>query len=118
MQFYYTARKPFNPSAENKIMSWRSYVEWSKIYHLKELVSLDNMLCELAMEVNYESEEVYNYMLVENGYATDLFNSLEFVLSKVENKSHFNLLTIIKEPAQECRNIVLDGFEFKGYELL
>jgi hypothetical protein len=117
MIFWYTARNFFNQFYDDP-MNWQSYKEWSRLLHLKELISLDDMLCELAFEIDRESEELYKYYIVDDYYGTDLFNSLDYVLSHVTGKKNFNLLTVVKEPGQECRNIELEGFEFVGYDLL
>lgn len=99
-------------------MSWQFYKEWSKLSHLRELVSLDNILCPLAFKPDYKSEELYKYMPVENGYGTDLFTSSDFVLTHLKDKSIYNFLAVIKEPGEECKHIPMDGFEFLGYDLL
>src|SRR6478672_3538773 len=117
MTILYTARDPFNP-LYGDTMSWQSYIEWSKLHHLRELVSLDNMLCPLAFEPDYESEELYKYMPVDNGYGTDLFTSMDFVLSHLKDTPTYNFMAVIKEPNEECRDIALEGFDFQGYDLL
>jgi len=117
MAIFYTAREPFN-SQYGDGMSWQAYLEWSKLCHLRELVSLDNMLCPLAFKADYESEEIYKFMPVDNGYGTDLFASMDFVLSHLKDKVVYNFLAVIKEPGEECRHVAIDGFEFQGYDLL
>ena len=118
MKYWYTARQACSPIERNDAMDWDAYMNWARLYHLKELVSLDTMLCGLAMHVDYESEELYRHMLVDNEYGTDLFDSLEFVLSKIKSKNHINLLAVVKEPNQECRDMIHNDFTFQGYELL
>lgn len=117
MTFWFTAKNTYNQRYEDGL-SWEKYIEWSGLTQLKELVSLDTMLCELAFDADYESEEIYNYVIIDEHYVTDLFNSLDYILKNVQGKSNFNLLTVVKEPEQECNNIQLDNFEFAGYDLL
>ncbi len=116
MTFWYTAKNTYNPFFEDGT-GWKKYIEWSKLTHLKELVSLDTILCELAFDPNYESEEIYKHIILDEHYVTDLFNSFNYVLKNVEGKSNFNFLAVVKEPEQECNNIFLNDFDFVGYDL-
>ncbi|MBA2329740.1 MAG: hypothetical protein H0V91_08985, partial [Flavisolibacter sp.] len=117
MTFWYTAKNSFDPSYGDG-SSWKKYIEGSKLTQLKEVVSLDTMLCELTFDPDYDNEELYKYIICDQHYVTDLFNSFDYVLKNVQDKSDFNLLALIKEPDQEYKNIDLKDFEFAGYDLL
>lgn len=117
MLFWYTARDIYSPSFKDGI-GWAKYIEWSRLTHLKELVSLDSMLCGLSFQADYEKEEIYKYAIIDDGYTTDLFNSIDYVLQCVGNKSNFNLLAVVKEPNEDCKKFQLPEFDFLGYDLI
>lgn len=50
MKFWYTARGIYDKYYDQDGMSWKKYIEWSKLSQLKEVVSLDMMLNELLVE--------------------------------------------------------------------
>src|SRR4051794_22370637 len=117
MTFWYTARDTYNPSFEGGT-GWTKYIAWSRLIQLKELVSLDSILCGLSFVADYEHEEIYRYAVIDDGYATDLFNCLDYVSSNVHKKSNFNLLAVVKEPDQDCKNVQIPDFDFVGYDLI
>ena len=97
---YYTALKTYDSDNKNGF-SWEEYIEWSKLFHVKELVSLDGILNELAFMPDLDSSEEWSYIITDQGMVMFFFNSLEYVLNKVEHLEFFNLLAIIKEPTKE-----------------
>ena len=118
MDFLYIAKARFDQSNNNPSMSWNEYIKWSKLNHLTELVSLDEMLNPSLIESSFDKEDDWNSIhLFENlvtGYATNL----DFVMKKLTTNEKYNLLTILIEPDKDCQKIVVDGFEFVGYDLL
>jgi hypothetical protein len=117
MTFWYTARDTYSPTFEDGT-SWTKYIKWSRLTQLKELVSLDSILCGLSFDADYEQGEIYQYAIIDDGYTTDLFNSLDYVFRNVESKSNFNLLAVVKEPNEDCKNLHLADFDFVGYDLI
>ncbi len=117
MQFLYTATEIYGPDYEDG-SSWAKYVEFSKLTHLTELVSLDGMLNGVVFEPDRGDPGDWNVIVIDDLYETGLFNSLEYVLAKVKGKAKFNLLTVVKEPSEKCEEIGLPDFEFIGYDLL
>ena len=113
---YYTALKTYD--SDNKYgFSWKEYIEWSKLFHVKELVSLDGILNELAFMPDLDSSEEWSYIITDQGMVMFFFNSLEYVLNKVEHLEFFNLLAIIKEPTKEKAELS-NAFDFIGYDLI
>ena len=49
---YYTALEIYDSQTGDEF-SWEKYIEWSKLTHLRELVSLDGMLNGLAFKPNF-----------------------------------------------------------------
>ncbi len=86
-------------------MSWNEYIKWSKLDHLTELISLDEMLNPSLIECSFDNEEDWNSIhLFENsvtGYATNL----DFVMKNLNTKEKYNLLTIVIEPEVDCQKI-------------
>ena len=117
MTFWYTARNTYSPTFEDGT-GWTKYIIWSRLTQLKELVSLDSILCGLSFKTDYAKQEIYQYAIIDNGYTTDLFNSLHYVLKNVASKSNFNLLAVVKEPNEDCKNIQIADFDFVGYDLI
>lgn len=119
MTFLYTVRGTYDKSYnEGDILSWEKYIEWSKLTHLTEVVSLDYSLNELLVEPDYNNGDDWAFFYVSGMYDTALFTSLDYVLKKAKKKEKFNLLAVIVEPNQDCQNIELDDYTFIGYDLL
>ena len=118
MTFLYTARGTYDKSYGEDGFSWDKYIEWSKLTHLTELVSLDGMLNEILVEPDYNDADDWNYIHVVELYQTGFFTTLDYVFKRLNKKRKFNLLTVVLEPDNECNKINVDGYEFIGYELL
>lgn len=116
---YYTARGTFDKDYNGDVMSWEKYIQWSKLSHLTELVSVDGMLNECLVEPNRDNEDTWDHMVIaENLYETGFYKTLDYVLQHMEKRARFNLLAVVIEPEQECKNVSLDNFDFVGYDLL
>lgn len=99
-------------------MAWEKYLKWSRLTHLTELVSLDGALHEVLVEPDRQNEDDWNYIHVVERYETGFFTSLDFVMKRLKPVNKFNLLMVVIEPDQACKNVTMDGYEFVGYELL
>jgi hypothetical protein len=118
MTFLYTATERFDKIHDGKGMEWDKYIEWSKLTHLAELVSPGGALNEILVEPDYENADDWNFIHIVEQQETGFFTSLDFVFKKIKGKDKFNLLTVVIEPDQDCRDVNIDGFEFMGYDLL
>lgn len=118
MTFLYTARGTYDQNYSEDGISWDKYIEWSKLTHLTELVSLDGMLNEILVEPDFDNADDWNYIHVIGQYQTGFFTTLDFVLKRLNKKEKFNLLAVVLEPDRECNKINIDRFEFIGYDLL
>ena len=117
MDYWYTATETYDKEHEDG-SSWTKYIEFSKLTHLTELVSLDAMLNGLVFEPDRGENGDWDFIITDNLYETGLFNSLAYVVKKVKDKERFNLLTVVKEPKEKCEEMKIEEFEFVGYELL
>ncbi|MGS2738756.1 hypothetical protein [Sinomicrobium sp. M5D2P17] len=118
MTFLYTARGTYDKNYDEDGMPWKKYMEWSKLTHLTELVSLDGMLNEILVEPDYDNAEDWKFIHLVEHYQTGFFTTLEYVFKRLKAKDRYNLLTVVLEPDKNCENIKVDGYEFIGYDLL
>ena len=117
MNYWYTATETYDKDYEDG-SSWIKYIEFSKLTHLTELVSLDSMLNGVIFEPDRGEKGDWDFIIVDDLYETGLFNSLDYVIERVKDKTRFNLLTVVKEPNEKCEIIEIPDFEFMGYDLL
>lgn len=115
-KIWYTAREVYDSDNVAKF-SWGKYIKWSKLTHLKELVSLDGILNGLVFESDFNSEEDWKYIVTEEQMITQFFNSMDYVIEKIKDIEYFNLLAVIKEPNEAKKDLSTD-FDFIGYDLI
>ncbi len=118
MTFLFTARRTFDRTNNEDEMSWDKYIEWSKLTHLTELVSLDGLLNEILVEPDYHDADDWNFIHVINQYQTGFFTTPDYIFKRLKSKGNFNLLTVVLEPDRDCKDIKIDEYEFVGYDLL
>ena len=82
------------------------------------MVSLDYILNSVLFEPNRDSDTDFSNIVTDDLYETGFFTTLEYVLQNVNLESKFNLLAIVIKPTKNCGSIILDNFEFAGYDLL
>lgn len=115
-EILFTARNTFDSEFSSEF-SWQNYLEWSKLYHLKELVSLDGILNDLCFTPDFDSESEWENIVTDQNLVTVFFNSIDYIMNKVKDLKYFNLLAVIKEPKSENANLNLE-FDFIGYDLV
>ena len=130
MTFLYTALETFDKTyfkegkscdKEGKCCydkSWNSYIEWSKLSHLSEVVSLDGMLNETLVEPDYDDGDDWNFIHNDEKLLTHFFTTADYVLKRMKPQDKFNLLTVVIAPDRDCEDMDIDGYEFVGYDLL
>ena len=118
MDYWYTATETYDKDYDSDDSSWTKYIEFSKLTHLTELVSLDGMLNGVIFEPDRGEKGDWGFIIVDDLYETGLFKSLDYVIKKVKDKVRFNLLTVVKEPTEKCEDKKIPDFEFVGYDLL
>ncbi len=118
MTFLYAARGIFDSTTDPEGCAWNGYIEWSKLTQLTELVSVDCSLNEVLVHADRNNADDWNFIVVFDYYESGFFTSIDYVFQKMEKRSRFNLLTVVVEPSQDCRDVQVDGYEFVGYDLL
>lgn len=118
MDIYYTARADLEAAYVESGFGREGYAKWKAVSRLTEIVTLDSLLNKSLIESESDSPAYWDNVVTHKAQWPTLFKSLEYVLSKVQHKERFNLLAVALEPAEDCGKILLDDFEFVGYDLL
>lgn len=112
----YTGREPFNQAFPKEGLTWEEFKVWNGFTQMKELLSLDQFLNAELDVIKEDANDAFSFY--EHGKRTGLFTSLQYVETTVGEIENYNLLAVIKEPTKSCNDLVVDGFEFVGYDLL
>ncbi len=93
-------------------------MEWSKLTHLNEIVSLDTELNTEAYSFDSNLKEDLDHNITIDELPTIFCDSLEYLLQRVDSSlKYFNLLAVIKDPSSEKVNLNTE-FSFMGYDLI
>ena len=110
-EIWYIGLERFGPSdGEN----WSNYIKWSKLRQLRELVSLDGILCPPVVTQLIEEDWNYN---VHADYLCNFFIDLEYLLRRVAPYKNVQILAVSKGPI-EMRSEIDREFNFCGYDLI
>lgn len=112
--FLFAARRVLNQESEY----WRKFTDPHRLKNAKEIIGLDRILNEDLVKADRESDEYWKQTYISEATETGLYKSPEYVLSKMVPREKFNFLAVVVEPSEDCRKIVLDEYDFLGYELL
>jgi hypothetical protein len=110
---FYIATKKFGPLAGE---SWAQYIKWSGLTQLRELVSLDGMICTTVLP---EIKNDYWPFIVNENYMLYYFTDPEYLLTQIQNVPKKNLLCVFLDPAEQP--ITPAGpvqFSWRGYDLI
>jgi hypothetical protein len=109
----YVAKRRFGPAAG---AAWQRYLAWSGLGHLRELATLDTILCPTVPEELTPEDWRYN---VQADYRTGYFRSLDYLRTRVAGEPGIHILAILQEPSSDdAARVVLPGFEWLGYDVL
>ena len=93
------------------------YIEWSRLFQLRELVSFDCALCPRIIKEHEYTEDDYKHI----GWFESIsyFKDLKWLINRVGEIEDKQILAITMEPVFECKNLVIDDrFKFYGYDLI
>ena len=110
-QFWYTATEQFNKNHDG----WEKYVEWSKLFKVNEIVSLDISLCPALIKT--PNQEDWKH-LVDEYKNCCFFNDLDYLKERVKKVVSKNILALIYEPNIEVGEQKINKFDFIGYDLI
>ncbi|MFL5460108.1 MAG: hypothetical protein ACJ8AY_05435 [Gemmatimonadales bacterium] len=109
----FVAKRRFDPSVGE---SWKRYIVWSGLTQLREVISLDAILCPTLPEELTAHDWGHN---VHADYQTSYFRSLEYLQARVAGEGDVNLLAVLQNPsARDIESVQLPGFRFAGFDLL
>jgi len=107
----YLATERFDPA---KGAQWDHYVAWSGLLQLREMVTLDAVLCPRV--IREILPEDWNEIVNED-FMTDYFISLDYLMQRAGSLDGRNLLAVYKNP--ESKPSLHDSrFQFEGYDLV
>jgi hypothetical protein len=113
MPVIYTAVERFGPASGE---SWRTFIEWSGLTQLREVVSLDGMLCPSVFEELTDEDWEHN---VQEDFLIGLFYDLEYLLVKLDGDDRANVLALMRNPtAAEVGSFTDPRFVFRGFDLV
>jgi hypothetical protein len=108
----FTAVRSFDASSGD---GWSRFVAWSGLTHLREVVSLDIVLCPNFFVDLTEEDWRHN---VPSDYKSDRFHDVDHVLRRVGSQ-RANVLALLDDPtAQEVAAVDDPRFVFRGFDLL
>ncbi len=114
----YTAIAPFNDVSHPGDFSWKGYLNWSKLHHLRELITLDRTLCPSRVQPDYENAEDWNNIHTHGQDITGLYTSPDYVLRKMETLLPFHFIRAVIEPDEDCVAVSIPDYDFIGYDLI
>lgn len=113
MPVMYTAVERFDPSCGER---WRKYIEWSALTQLREVVSLDGMLCPSVL--GDLSDEDWEHNVHEHSLI-GLFLDIDYLLKKLGGEADVNVLALMRDPtAAEVASFSDPRFVFLGFDLV
>ncbi len=109
----FVAKRSFGPAQGEK---WLDYVEWSGLRQLREVVSLDQLLCPTVPAELVAADWEYN---VHADYLTSYFHSLDHLKRRVAGEPDLNLLAVIQNPGPaDLDGTNPPGFTFMGFDVV
>lgn len=106
MNIGFIALETFFPTPE--------YIEWSRLVQVEEIISLDSALCPSIIKVSSDDD-----FLHQQEFNYNIFNNLDWVLSKVKDVENIQILAVLREPIEDCAIVKFNSrFRFCGYDLV
>ena len=113
MRPWYIATETFTPAHGP---AWASYVAWSGLRQLDEVVSLDPMLCPTLLP---QTRREYWPHIVNEDFMLNFFVSLDFLRGEIAGLPRHNLLCVYRNPVEApAAPEAPVTFEFMGYDLV
>ena len=114
MKVAFAALETFDPSHGEP---WEKYIAWSKLTHLREVVSHDSMLCPSIIEKPIDED--WGYMAYAD-VSPLLFSDLDYLFRRVGHiDKKFQIIATAREPEKDEIDSFSDTrFKFKGFDLV
>jgi hypothetical protein len=113
MPVIYSAVRHFDPGCGT---DWTKFIEWSRLTQLREVISLDRILCPYVFKDLTDEDWSHN---VQEDFKLNVFYNLDYVLGKVAGQDQVNVLALMHNPtAEEFRSFSDQRFNFRGFDLV
>lgn len=113
MPLFYSAVKRFDPACSDP---WARFIEWSGLTQLREVVSLDLILCPTVFQELIAEDWQHN---VQEDFKTSLFHDLDYVVRRVAGNDRVNVFALMQNPTEgEVRSLTDPRFVFRGFDLV
>jgi hypothetical protein len=109
---WFIATERFTPDAAE---SWSTYIAWSRLTQLREVVSLDPMLCPPVLPTI--KPEYWPYIVNED-FMLNFFVDFPYLLQQVAGIPQKNVLCVFRNPPSQPIAPAVASFEFLGYDLV
>lgn len=107
----YLVTERFDP---DRGTDWDKYVSWSRLSQLREVVSLDAVLCQRVIDEVLPADWPH---IVNEDFMLDYFTDLDYLLQRVGSLERRNLLCVYKNPHAQVPPSD-SRFQFEGYDLI
>ena len=115
MPVIYSAVQRFDAACGDK---WTKFIEWCGLTQLREVISLDCILCPSVIVFDELTAEDWQHNVNEN-FKCHLFHDLEYPLGKVAGTDRVNVLALMQNPTEhEVRSFSDARFTFRGFDLV
>jgi len=113
MPVIYSAVKRFDPACGQR---WRDFIDWSGLTQLREVMSLDCILCPNIIQDLTDEDWLYN---VQEDFKITLFHDLDYLVKRVAGEGQVNILALLQNPTEEEVHSFSDRrFDFRGFDLV
>ncbi len=113
MPIVFSAVKRFDPACGE---AWQKFMEWSGLRQLREVVSLDLILCPTVFHDLTAEDWRHN---VQEDFKITLFHALDHVLRRVAGDDRVNFLALMQNPTEdEACSFNDPRFTFRGFDLV
>lgn len=113
MPVVYSAVERFDPACGDR---WADYVRWSGLSHLREVVSLDILLCPTIFRHLSDDDWLHN---LQADFQTHLFRDLDHVVRRSDGDDRVMILGLVPNPTPaDITSFTDPRFEFRGYDLV
>ena len=113
MQVVYSAVERFDPFCGQR---WRDFIAWSGLTQLREVVSLDSILCPSIIQDLTDEDWQHN---VQEDFKITLFHDLDYLVRRVGEEEQVNILALLQNPTEkEVHSFSDRRFEFRGFDLV
>lgn len=111
----YSAVQRFDPTCGD---NWTEFINWCGLTQLREVVSLDIILCPSVIVIDELTIEDWDQNVNED-FMCHLFYDPEYLRRKVVDREKVNILAILRNPIDEQVCAFNDArFDFRGFDLV